>query len=321
MNLENKLSWNEMYNLAKIYYANYYNLDVPSKFKTKNGYDYDEEGYNLGIWIYEQRNSMHLSMEKRQKLKKIGLNFVYSFNKVTWEEIYKLAKSYYNHYGNLDVPYNFKTQNGYDYDENGYNLGYLIFYQKYSKNFNEERRKQLEKFGLIIDNNIEQLSWDEMYELAKNYYKHHGNLKISHSFKTKNGYEYDKEGYNLGIWLDTQKQNKNLSDLRRKKLDVIGIIYNAHENKYKVLLICNKYDIDVTKNKKVLEGISYQELCLKIWYLINIRERLYNEVGILHEIFYLNNTDLQIKYNINLEDIMQQADLEENKKSYQLVLK
>lgn len=320
---ENKqLSWEEMYSLAKNYYDFYHNLDVPYKFKTKNGYDYNDDGYNLGIWIYEQKNIRELSDERRNKLKKIAMNFELKSKKISEEELYQLAKNYYNHYGNLNIPYNFKTKNGYEYNSEGYNLGMLMYYKKYHKSFNEEMKMKYEQIGYYFtteDN--DKLSWNEMYELAKNYYIHHNNLKIDTRFKTKNGYEYDKDGYNLGIWLDTQKRNKNLSDLRRKKLDVIGIIYNAHENKYKVLLICNKYNIDVTKNKKALESISYQELCLKIWYLINKREKLYNELGILHEIFYLNNNDLNLKYNINLEDIMQQANLKENKKSYQLVLK
>ena len=42
-------------------------------------------------------------------------------------------------------------------------------------------------------------TWQSKYELAQVYYEHHGNLKISLSFKTINGYEYDENGLNLVI--------------------------------------------------------------------------------------------------------------------------
>ena len=38
---------------------------------------------------------------------------------MTWEDKYELAKAYYEHHGNLEVPDNFKTINGYEFDEIG----------------------------------------------------------------------------------------------------------------------------------------------------------------------------------------------------------
>lgn len=35
-----------------------------------------------------------------------------------WNKNYKLAKAYYEYYGNLEISQSFKTINGYDYDEN-----------------------------------------------------------------------------------------------------------------------------------------------------------------------------------------------------------
>ena len=32
------------------------------------------------------------------------------------------------------------------------------------------------------------LTWEEMYEYAKIYYEHHGNLKAPQGFKTNNGW-------------------------------------------------------------------------------------------------------------------------------------
>lgn len=35
-------AWEEMYALAEKYYRHYGNLDIPQKFRTKNGIDFDE---------------------------------------------------------------------------------------------------------------------------------------------------------------------------------------------------------------------------------------------------------------------------------------
>ena len=46
-----------------------------------------------------------------------------------------------------------------------------------------------------------------MYELAKAYYEHHGNLEIPMKFKTINGYEPEENGVNLGTWIYTQRKH------------------------------------------------------------------------------------------------------------------
>ena len=49
---------------------------------------------------------------------------------ITWMDKYELAKAYYEHYHNLEVPYDFKTKNGYDSDEKGIALGSWISQQR-----------------------------------------------------------------------------------------------------------------------------------------------------------------------------------------------
>ena len=56
-----------------------------------------------------------------------------------------------------------------------------------------------------MKNNIKE-NWMYKYSLAKAYFKHNGNLEISQSYKTLNGYEYAEEGIALGAWLNTQRQ-------------------------------------------------------------------------------------------------------------------
>lgn len=50
----------------------------------------------------------------------------------TWEDYYLLAEQYFEHKGNLYIPNEFKTINGYEYDPNGYSLGEWLVRQKKS---------------------------------------------------------------------------------------------------------------------------------------------------------------------------------------------
>ena len=215
------LSWEEMYELAKKYYEYHGDLKIPAKFKTINGYEYNDTGVNLGTWLYTQRKNKNLSDERRNLLSSIGMS-LRGDNDSQWNKYYELAKKYYEHYGILKIPTKFKTINGYEFNETGINLGIWLASQRANKNLSEERRRLLSNIGIRFEDYYD-LQWNKNYELAKKYYEYHGNLEIPVKFKTINGYEYNDTGVNLGKWLYTQRQNKNLSDERRKLLSNIGM--------------------------------------------------------------------------------------------------
>ena len=69
-------TWELNYSLAKIYFEKNGNLEIPSKFKTLNGTDEDENGYNLGVWLVRQRQMYKkgkLSPERKELLNQIGM--------------------------------------------------------------------------------------------------------------------------------------------------------------------------------------------------------------------------------------------------------
>ncbi len=79
------------------------------------------------------------------------------------------------------------------------------------------------------------MSWIEKYELAKKHYEHYGNLDIPQNFKTKNGIDYDVEGFPLGWWIVIKRQyyrgnrNGNLTPELIKKLDNIEMLWFASD--------------------------------------------------------------------------------------------
>ena len=229
--------WIIKYNIASAYYEHNGNLEIPTSFKTLNGYEYDENGINLGMWIHDQRKlykKAKLSPERINLLKAIGMRLE-TVNYNDWNENYALVKNYYEHNGNLEIPARFKTLNGYEYDENGISLGAWLATQRQSykkAKLSPERINLLKKLGMRLET-VNYNDWNENYALVQNYYEHNGNLEIPVKFKTLNGYEYDENGINLGIWIQNQKQlykKANLSPERINLLESIGMKWFVYNN-------------------------------------------------------------------------------------------
>ncbi len=248
--------WDEMYALANLYYEKHGDLRIKQDFKTKNGYEYDKDGYKLGIWLRTQKtryNENCLDTELVEKLESIGVEW--NHRTENWDKMYALASTYYEYNGNLKIKRYFKTRNGYEYNEDGYNLGTWITTQRVNyknKKLSAKRIEKLENIRMLWDsqkntelrkdeniiniNNENEDKWNKMYALASSYYEHNGNLAIPIDFKTKNGYEYDENGYNLGIWISNQRQEKKghvhnkITPEQIAKLKAIGMVWEIQDS-------------------------------------------------------------------------------------------
>lgn len=244
-----KLSWMEAYKLAKAYRIQHGNLDVPSTYWTKNGYEevkVKKGVFNLGRWLSKERygnvenENYNITDRHRELLNEIDM--IWNIHEYRWNKKYSLAKAYYEHYGNLNIPNNYWTKNGYEEttknkdDRDIINLGQWISDQRTVYNYHwlcQEREEKLNEIGMISDKiNYE---WNKMYDLAKAYYEHHGDLYIPSRYKTKNGYEEitnnedDHDVVNLGQWIFTQRVNSQLSKEKEDKLNKIGMVWNISE--------------------------------------------------------------------------------------------
>ena len=315
---DNDEVWNQMYMLAELYFKEYGNLEIPYKFKTLNGTDEDENGYNLGVWLVRQRQRhkiSKLSKEREKLLEKIGMRFETRDNDEVWTRMYKLTETYFKKYGNLEIKQNFKTLNGIDYDENGYNLGQWQSCQRqmYKKSkLSKERKDLLEKIGMRFETRDNDEVWNQMYMLAELYFKEYGNLEISKKFKTLNGTDEDENGYNLGIWLVNQRQmykKGKLSPERKELLDQIGMIWEIRKRKDKNQELCNEYLIPYEE----VENISYNELYAKTMYLLD------NNINIiiddkLNPIYNMSNTNMKVTYGVSLEELIEKYKKKEKEK-------
>ena len=315
---DNDEVWNQMYMLAELYFKEYGNLEISKKFKTLNGTDEDENGYNLGGWLVSQRQMFKkskLSKEREKLLEKIGMRFETRDNDEVWTRMYKLAETYFKKYGNLEIKQNFKTLNGIDYDENGYNLGQWQSWQRkmYKKSkLSKERKDLLEKIGMHFETRDNDEVWNQMYMLAELYFKEYGNLEIPYKFKTLNGTDEDENGYNLGVWLVRQRQmykKGKLSPERKELLDQIGMIWEIRKRKDKNQELCNEYLIPYDE----VENISYNELYAKTMYLLD------NNINIiiddkLNPIYNMSNTNMKVTYGVSLEELIEKYKKKEKEK-------
>ena len=308
MRFKNKyLGWEEMYEYAKIYYEHYNDLEVPQKFRTNDGYTYEEEGkIRLGQWISSQRQITPQESERGYLLSKIGMRFETKNSTLSWKEMYEYAKIYYEHYNNLEVPQKFRTNDGYTYEEDGkIGLGNWISSQRRVTSKESEKGYLLTKIGMCFETKNSTLSWEEMYEYAKIYYEHYNDLEVPARFRTNDGYTYEENGkIRLGLWIINQRYNIPKESEKIQALDEIKMNWSPRIQKEEVNNLCIDNEINIELNKTVISHISAKELKSKITYLRANGIELTNEDGKLHEIFSMSSPDMKEKYGISLPEMI-----------------
>ena len=71
-----------------------------------------------------------------------------------WDKHYELLKAYYKHIGDIKVPIDFVTSNGYEYDKNGYKLGFWLLTLDKNR-LSKERINKLKNLGWFAGTKID----------------------------------------------------------------------------------------------------------------------------------------------------------------------
>lgn len=87
-------------------------------------------------------------------------------------------------------------------------------------------------------------------------------------------------------------------------LSQIGMIWDVKINKGKIENLCIENNIDMKINKKNISHISIQELKSKIEFLRENNIPLVDDKGKLHEIFTMSSANMQVKYGVSLEELI-----------------
>lgn len=216
--------WNRMFDVARDYFKQYGSLMMSDKYVKTHG-------TSLVTWVANQKREYNkeshgrLSEDKIIALESIGMYWD-TRSEHSWNRGYSAFSKYVKHTGSTIIRTDYVTEDGFD-------LGRWVTHKKAEYNsglLSKERIRLFNKLGMIWESNISRKSeqyWNDMYKVAKRYYKRHGNLNIKTDYVTKNG---DK----LGQWIASQrtlrrKAERQLAVMdaeRINKLDQIGIIWN-----------------------------------------------------------------------------------------------
>lgn len=229
--LENSLAsgWRQYFLAASTYAAEHGDLNIPRKYRTPGG-------LNLGRWLLLQaeiRDGRQAGVLTEGQIAQLdGIGMVWgNKNEVRWQQNYQKAREYFEQNGNLLVPGNYKTPNGFA-------LGHWLVtlrHQRGGVNPNralpEARIAQLDAIGMVWD--LDDHRWEENYAAAVQYYAAHGDLQIPRTLRTKSG-------ASLGQWLDNMRQDRKngkqtayLTPQRIAALDAIGMRWdNDNERRW-----------------------------------------------------------------------------------------
>ncbi|MBQ8076563.1 MAG: Helicase associated domain protein [Oscillospiraceae bacterium] len=143
----------------------------------------------------------------------------------SWDMMYEQAKIYYNQYGNLEVPVDYKTPEG-------YSLGTWLRTQRLAYagkikdcSLSEERIAKLNALNMRWSS-LNDISWEKHYKACQAYVSKFGNLQVPSDYVTE-----DK--IKLGTWLSTARKCRSgqvktnyFTPERLKLLDDLGMVWN-----------------------------------------------------------------------------------------------
>jgi len=205
---------------------------------------YMEDGVEIGKWLYyqkEKRKGGKLKAEQERKLKEIGVSLsldssdrqMHSYGRVPnndrWEMIFSHMLRFVQQEGHSEVPRSYKT-------EDGINLGIWLNNQKNLQRKDKlypERERKLKEIGISfsLDSSDRQMycygrvpnndKWEMNFAHMLRFVQQEGHSEVPRRYKTK-------DGINLGIWLNNQKNLQRKGELnhkRERKLEEVGVVF------------------------------------------------------------------------------------------------
>lgn len=212
-------AWDTAFDHAAAYKEQFGNLDIPKAYVC-------EDGYALGSWLQNQRSAYSgtgnkkLSEEQIRRLEELGM--VWDVYAQRWEQIYSLAKKYFDEHGDLNIPSHYKTETGFD------------LYDWLKRQRDEYKRGRLKKEQIRKLNALkmdwlspQERAWETGFDHASRYYEKNGNLSMSARY-------LDEDGYSLGLWIRYQRKDKaKLSQTQIARLNRIGMNWEKTDLRYK----------------------------------------------------------------------------------------
>ncbi len=208
--------WEQKYQLAKTYYEEHGDLNVPSS--------YIVNGVWLNKWLNEQKlrgegkKIKKLTDEQKSKLSTIGMKFGINSDDAAWMKNYEKVRAYYEEYHNLDMK---------ESDDPESLKRWLIIQRKKRKDglLSDDQINCLDAVGFVweIDD-----GFSAGFEHAKRYYEAHGDLLVANSYVCP-------DGYKLGIFISNQRHKYSSGKMENERIQMlegISMVWNAQKYRW-----------------------------------------------------------------------------------------
>lgn len=186
------------YASAVRYHREHGDLNVPTDFV-------DSDGIRLGQWVSNvrvtrtnQAKNYKLTEEQIARLDSIGMIWESKYEK-QWKDAFDALCAYYQQHGTFEMPVSYKTASGIA-------LGKWIRRQRdfyVQGRITDEHIEKLRGIGFVLEKTD---PWEVRFQLAKQYFEEHGNLKIPA--------QYVVDGIWLQKWVSEQRL---IAEGKRKK--------------------------------------------------------------------------------------------------------
>lgn len=137
----------------------------------------------------------------------------------SWDVMYSHAKAYFEAYGNLDVPFAYRTEEGYSLGK-WVNTQRRLYRGESAKGLNETQIERLNAIGMIWDTTLDR-SFRKYFAAAESYYRTHGNLTVPAEWVTE-------DGLALGTWIAhlrlRRKAGGSSAYLQKERVDALNRI-------------------------------------------------------------------------------------------------
>lgn len=225
-------------------------FDIVNNIKNLYSIDAVKEEMQTAIQCFATRDSdTHIVNDRFEVIAELS-NCLELFNELedtlsaSWDIMYLEAKRYYEHNGNLLVPADFMT-------EDGYGLGRWVRTQRVARQnrdagteepsaygyspITEEHIKKLDEIGMVWSSVLKE-KWLINYKLAEEYYQTNGNLVVPLNYVTvKQNENGTTEEVKLGVWITSQRVSYakgKISTEQIKLLEKIGMSWDRFDEKW-----------------------------------------------------------------------------------------
>ena len=211
-------SWERNFAALEAYKKERGNVLVPYKYKTF-------DGFGLGWWVRNQRREEKLGKlgrDKKHRLEQVGFVWGTRNSPHTWEQSFQMILAYKKEHGNVLVPYNYKTFDG-------FGLGWWVRNQRREEKLGKlsrDKKHLLQQVGFVWNPRNAQHTWEQSFQKLLAYKQEHGNVLVRYNYKTS-------DGFVLGRWVRYQRREEKLGKLGRDKkhrLEQVGFVWGTRNS-------------------------------------------------------------------------------------------